>query len=84
MTTVRDRPLDHATQAKLDRFLVRQANKDRLAKIKLALARINQELAQALAGRQKQVGGPDPGESFEDALFRRLKSLRADLDLLEV
>jgi hypothetical protein len=82
MTLVRDRPLDHATQAKLNRLLLRQANRDRLARIRIAVDRINQEIAAARDKKRLSVGGHV--DCFEDGLLRRLRNLRADLELLEV
>jgi hypothetical protein len=73
--------LSPEVRAKLARIQARQANRDRLKRIREALARIQAEIAAAL-DRKRQASASDR-EYLEDQLLRRIKSVRADVNMLE-
>jgi hypothetical protein len=75
------RPFDRETQRKLDRVLLRQANKARLARVRAALARIEEELAAAIRNHRKSVNMAD---LVEESWLRRIESLHAELNRLEL
>jgi hypothetical protein len=74
--------LNPELQAKLGRIQARQATRDRLKRIREALARIEAEIAAALD--RKRQASASGAEYLEDHLLRRMKSVRADVDSLEL
>jgi hypothetical protein len=83
MTLVRDRsPLSSpAMQAKLDRVLARRASRDRLKRIREALARIQAELEAAIEQHRLSYS---QGTFVEERWLREIKRVQFDLDSLEV
>jgi hypothetical protein len=76
------RQLSPELQNKLVRIQARQANRDRLKRIREALRRIEEEIAAALD--RKQQASATVREYSEDRLLRQVKSARVDCDALEI
>jgi hypothetical protein len=76
------RQLDRLTQNKLDRALLRQANKTRLARVRAALARIEEELAAAIAQHRRRSASM--ADLVEESWLRRIKHARAEIEATEL
>ena len=72
---------DQATQAKLSKVKERVAQRDRLAKIKLALSKIAAELEAAARASRRSYSA---GEYREERWLREVESLRLELEMLEI
>jgi hypothetical protein len=76
------RQLSPEVRAKVARAETRTANRDRLARIKEALARIEAEIAARLY--QKRQASASDREYPEERLLRRVRSARAECDAMEI
>jgi hypothetical protein len=81
MTMTSPRPFDRATQAKLDRVLARQANRDRLKHIKEAIAQIETDLEAVIKQRRRSFSSAD---FIEERWLREIQIVSADLEILEI